>query len=212
MKFVSPEPVTKYLLGTYELELAPLIEELCGKHFDVVINIGAEFGYYAAGLALRMPGAKIIAFEAQQQLHYHIRRTAKDNGVDGRVSVRGSCDADLLNSAIPDDKKCLVVMDCEGGEFGLLDPLKVPKLRGCHVLVELHEYMFPGSPDVITDRFRPTHKIIEIPGRPRTAADFPLKLHWCFMLPVLKKYYILNTMNEWRRKQMKWLYLEPRKL
>ena len=118
MKFVFPEPVTKYLLGTYELELVPLIEELCGKHFDVVINIGAEFGYYAAGLALRMPRAKIIAFEAQQQLHYHIRRTAKDNGVDGRVSVRGSCDADLLSSAIPDDKKCLVVMDCEGGEFG----------------------------------------------------------------------------------------------
>lgn len=51
------------LIGTYELELAGVIEELCRRGFREVVNIGAGEGHYAVGLAFRQPGALVTAFE-----------------------------------------------------------------------------------------------------------------------------------------------------
>lgn len=44
------------LLGTYERELHPWLERIFASPFAHVIDIGGGTGYYACGLALRMPG------------------------------------------------------------------------------------------------------------------------------------------------------------
>src|SRR5437660_11467263 len=51
------------LLGTYECELAAIIEEVCARGPRLIIDLGAAEGYYAVGLALRNPQARVVGFE-----------------------------------------------------------------------------------------------------------------------------------------------------
>src|ERR1700722_2566319 len=50
------------LLGIYERELSSFIEAACLKRPDLIVDVGAAEGYYAVGLAVRNPTAKVIAF------------------------------------------------------------------------------------------------------------------------------------------------------
>ena len=50
------------MLGIYESELHDILEEICSKNYSTIINIGAGEGYYAVGLALRIPTSMIYAF------------------------------------------------------------------------------------------------------------------------------------------------------
>ena len=52
------------LLGTYEKELNHIVERIIARAYGTVVNIGAGEGYYAVGLATRMPDSRIICFEA----------------------------------------------------------------------------------------------------------------------------------------------------
>jgi len=44
------------LLGTYEMELHGIVEELCRETPGIIVDVGAAEGYYAVGLAMRLPG------------------------------------------------------------------------------------------------------------------------------------------------------------
>jgi len=63
----TESPFMPKLLGCYEMECNPFIEEICRRDYDQVINIGAAEGYYAVGLAMRMPRTRIIAFETSSR-------------------------------------------------------------------------------------------------------------------------------------------------
>src|SRR5262245_12927877 len=56
------------LLGTYEVELQPLFEQIVAASPLTVINVGAAEGYYAAGLAVRCPAACVIAYEERPEM------------------------------------------------------------------------------------------------------------------------------------------------
>ncbi len=68
---------THKLLGTYEKELWPIIEEIIARDYRTIIDIGAAEGYYVVGLAQRMPEARVVAFEAQLKIHPRIRRVGE---------------------------------------------------------------------------------------------------------------------------------------
>ena len=53
------------LLGTYERELHASLERAPGMPYLRVINIGCGEGYYAVGLAMRLPGAHVHAFDSE---------------------------------------------------------------------------------------------------------------------------------------------------
>ena len=53
------------MLGTYEKELNSVIEEACAAHPSLIVDVGAAEGYYACGMALRNPQARVVAFEMQ---------------------------------------------------------------------------------------------------------------------------------------------------
>ncbi len=56
------------ILGTYEKELHGLIELICTEAYDLVVDVGAAEGFYACGLAYRMPQARVIAYEASPKM------------------------------------------------------------------------------------------------------------------------------------------------
>ena len=49
--------LTVKLLGTYEKELWPIIDQIIATAYPLIIDIGAAEGYYAVGLAMRIPAA-----------------------------------------------------------------------------------------------------------------------------------------------------------
>ncbi len=48
-------PLPPRLLGCYEAELHGALERILGTRYDTVVDIGCAEGYYAVGLALKMP-------------------------------------------------------------------------------------------------------------------------------------------------------------
>jgi len=151
-----------YLSGSYEKELQPIIEQRCKQPYDVVLNIGCALGYYATGLAMRMPHAKVKAFDIDEKEQARCRAMAALNNVSDRVSVSGLFHGDDFASYA--DQKTLVVMDIEGGEVALLDPLAYPALTSMDIIVELHDALQAGISQKIMARFAATHDIRLVPN------------------------------------------------
>jgi len=195
------------LLGTYELELWPAIDRIVESGFEHIVNIGAGDGYYAVGLALALPRARVVAFEQDPAGQAAIKALAELNGVSARVEVRGRCEAIDLAASLPDGRTC-VVCDVEGGEAALLDPGVVPALRRHHLLVEIHEFVVRGVARLVQERFETTHEVEVIWQRDRRLSDFPSPPWWERRLP---EKYTLAFMHEGRPERMRWLSLTPRR-
>jgi hypothetical protein len=211
MKYVSESIGSAHypkLLGTYELELHPIIEELCNINFDRIINVGAGEGYYSIGLALRNHQAEIIAFESDNKGRKLIQNMVELNGIGKRLSLHGECDIISLQAALKGAKNPLIFMDCEGEEGNLLDPSICQDLRDTTIVVELHPFNFPQVDDIIAERFQDTHKITEIRTRQRRVSDFPIKTS--ILSRLLFKDDILNILNENRQIEMSFFYLQPK--
>lgn len=145
------------LLGCYEAELHPHVEAAVRRGYDTVINIGAAEGYYAVGLATRMPSTIIYAFDTNADSHSVCRALADANGVGNRVTIGGTFHGD--DFAAFADRRTLVICDIEGAEVALLDPAKYPALKGMDIIVELHDLFTATTSTTVIGRFEPTHDI-----------------------------------------------------
>ena len=188
------------LLGVYEASLAPVIETVIARAYPLVIDIGSAEGYYAVGLARRMPLARVMARDANPQAQDLCRRLAAMNGVEARVEVGGvmtHADLDLCLN-----QKTLVLCDIEGAEAELLDPVAAPGLRAADILVECHDVMRPGLTDLIAGRFAATHHITRI----ERALNATLP-DWMNELSDLDR---LIALWEWRGGPTPWLWMQAR--
>src|SRR5262245_17045112 len=142
------------IIGSYEKELHPAIEALIAWNPHTVLDAGAETGYYAAGLAMRLPRAHIVASEIEERYHPAIAEGCRVNGALDRVSILGATDTRLLNEAILPGSA--IVCDIEGHERHVIDPVKVPALKGAALLIELHEHYEPGVSALLKNRLAET--------------------------------------------------------
>ncbi len=195
------------LLGTYERELAAKIEWICQQQPELVVDLGAAEGYYAIGLALRIPGARIIAFELEPTGQAALRRMAELNGVGDRLTVRGRCQPQNLAAALAGHTAPVVICDVEGDEDTLLDPERVAALRAAVVLVETHEFLRRGVTDELCRRFARSHDIEHVWQEPRSRAEFPWRSLGTRLLPLS---YLDWAVSEWRPERMSWLWMTPK--
>lgn len=155
------------IIGTYESPLHPHIQAAVARGYDVVLNIGAADGYYAVGFALRLPAARIHAYDINLEAHHYCRRLAELNGVAERIAIgpifRGEDFAPFAG------QRTLVFCDIEGAELELLDPARHPALAGMDVIVELHDFNDLSTSRQITGRFAATHDIVLVPNSDRDA-------------------------------------------
>jgi hypothetical protein len=188
-------------LGTYELELHDAVEMCVAAGATTVINVGAAEGYYAVGLALRLPGARVQAFDIDEASQERCRRMAELNGVADRVDVRGECTLAELR-ALPAEGVALV-LDCEGCELALLRPDAVAPMRGWAILVELHDFIDPNTTERIVERFAPTHEAVVIEQQGRDDLSPP-------ELEFLGPRDRMVALDEYRPGPMRWAWLRPR--
>jgi hypothetical protein len=166
------------LLGTYEQELYPAITRLSTRESRTIVNIGCGEGYYAVGLGLMMNDATVYAFDTNENAQSACREAAIANGVNSRVTIRGQCSHAELDALCEGPRRTFVVIDCEGCEDMLIDPLAVPNLKYADLLIETHDFLIHGVSDVITSRFAATHDVEVIGVIPRSGdeVDMPLGL------------------------------------
>ena len=190
------------ILGIYEKELRPTIDGLNRRQFRFIYVIGAAEGYYAVGMALKQPQAKVVAYEADPTAHRFIRDLALRNGVAERVEICGICSASDMESL---EVGSLIIMDVEGAEEQLLGRASVSYLEASTVLFEAH---FPPAEteEKILSKFRASHSIERIDTLPRSWRDVR-----CLPWPLV--FYIRRNIGFWtdemRGGPMQWYLLTP---
>jgi hypothetical protein len=178
-------------LGTYERELYSVIERAIELAPRYILNIGCAEGFYAVGLALRPDNAQVFAADADPKA-----RRATLRNAEGRVSAVGIVQSGHFHNYLRPDAS-LLVMDCEGAEFHLLEPCRDPVLLRTNILVEIHPEF--GNRCDIVRKFRQTHNLVRIDPAVRTVADIPIG-----RIPDVD---LLGAANE-RGDDRMWLFLE----
>lgn len=189
------------LLGCYEQPLQPYLEAAVRERYCTILNIGCAEGYYAVGMARRMPGTQVIACDSNAAAQTTCRALAEKNGVTDRVRIGGHFEH--ANFAEFADCRTLVLCDIEGGEGELLDPSAAPALRRMDLIVESHECLRGGITDLLCSRFESTHEITVIHDDGlRSVASLP---PWFSSLAHLDQ--LLATW-EWRSGATPWLVMK----
>jgi hypothetical protein len=191
------------LLGCYEQPLQPFIQDAIGAGYPTILNIGCAEGYYAVGMALRMPNTRVLAHDLNPKAQEICAELAHKNKVSDRVTVGGLfTPADF---AAYSGQKVLLMCDIEGAERELLDPALAPALKGMDIIVESHECLIHGITQLLIERFKATHdiKLVQDDGQ-RQLVTPPA---WFVNLAHLDQ--LLATW-EWRSGPTPWLVMTPK--
>lgn len=192
------------LLGCYEEELDPTVENFFRKGYDRIIDVGCASGYWLVGFALRMPSAEVFGFDNDEGALARCSELITLNNVQSRVKLLGNCTPSELEKLIKG--RTLLLMDCDGPEYELLDPGLAPALRRTDIIVECHDYINPMITPTLRERFEGSHQIESISSRERepSAERYPgLKAlppeHWAEALaerrPCVQEWLVMRSIT-----------------
>jgi len=147
------------LLGSYEAELHGIINQAIEKGYSEIIDIGCGEGYYAVGLALRLPEAKIFAYDTNPKALFYSNEMFEFNNIDpSRFFTGGICnESTLIDISIRN--KALVICDCEGFEKHLFTEKSAEFLAAHDLLIEVHDLFDIEISSYLNEIFRETHWI-----------------------------------------------------
>lgn len=196
------------IVGSYEKELHPLLNEIARQEFELLINVGAGEGFYTVGFLRSQIVSRVVCFESDPKAPVLIKTMASMNGVSQRqIDVYGNCTNETLRAACKLTNNPLLLVDVEGYEAILLDPLRVPELTGASILVETHDCVVHGITDALIERFSSTHRISRISGNARDEKDAMAVNDWFInLLPAYCKNYLVT---EFRPQNMEWFWMQP---
>jgi len=203
----TPMAAASKRAGTYEAELIPVILWAVRAGFDRFINAGAAEGYYSVGFARSSPATRVDAFEIDAKMRALLASNAVRNGVQDRIELHGRADAASLRAVLADTTEPFLLVDIEGGEGDLLDPLEVPALERAWLLVELHPHVRPDVAEILRLRFAGTHRQFlfeEVDwAHRRRIGERHAPFHWL-------KFFVLFQAEHRGGNKTPWLLMQPR--
>jgi hypothetical protein len=152
----SDNPAGK-LLGLYESEIHPAINQVINSNPDVILNVGSGEGFYGIGLSMRTHAPAILV-DTDATSFPMAQHNAELNDV-ADVTCTDSSTVENFQNLIGHYRQPHVFMDCEGFEDQLLDPVAFPALAKSSIIVESHDCFRPGITPKLIDRFIATHQI-----------------------------------------------------
>jgi hypothetical protein len=202
-------PIEPKWLGCYEEELHPLLKRILNTKYARIVDVGSAEGYYAVGLAMKLPTAQVNSFEVDPWARAQQRRLAALNGVRN-VTIGKLCTPNDLQSCL--SGQSLLICDIEGSEYELLNPVITSALLEYDILVELHDahdagLMIKSGAQELTRRFSASHRITEVKVAPRKSSSFS-SLVGC----KLTDEELALCMNEDRTQEQVWLWLQARRV
>ena len=189
------------MLGCYEHELHRYIEAAIATDYQTVVNIGCAEGYYALGLARRMPNARVHAFDIDPTGRKICAEVATRNGVAGRVTVAERFTPEMFADYA--GQKAFVMMDIEGAELELLGGAPKSSLAGLDFIIECHDKPDAGISAKLARLIEETHLTATV-GHGMRPVDLP---------PFLKEVGHLDQLLavwEWREFPTPWLVAASR--
>jgi hypothetical protein len=193
--------------GTYELEIQPETVDRIRAARRRIVDLGAAEGYYAVGSLVLNPAIRSVAYESTAAARAVCLEMAQRNQVADRLQIKGHCSVADLRQELAANDVDLLIVDIEGGELEVLDPVQIPALADVPIIVELHDVFIPGLKEQLRQRFEPTHSIREFTARERTVQD--LKAPWLRWSAALSAPFADRLLNERRPPGMSWYLLEP---
>ncbi|PXW69289.1 hypothetical protein C7964_103809 [Loktanella sp. PT4BL] len=196
--------IASKIVGAYELELFPAIDDIIQRRPKFVLNVGASEGYYAIGMKRRLPAAQCYTYDIDERSFGILAECAQANNVE--VTRLDSFDYyDPLNTVDPTchDLGCFI-FDCEGFELEILNFPKVVS-QSSIFLIELHEHIKPGVTEALTDFLRESHELKIIQQIDHSFGHYP----------ELEEYDLCQRailLDEQRGMPMQWLYAIPLKV
>jgi hypothetical protein len=194
------------LLGSYESELHPFIEEMLGNAYTSIVDIGCAEGYYAVGFGLRLTKADIYAFDVDFRARRLCAQLSELNGLNGRMHIGDFCDAATFNE-IPLGRRALIMSDCEGYESTLFKPEIAALLSKHDLIIETHDFIDLNISLELRGAFQETHRIRSI-----KSTDDIEKAH-TYLCERLEKYDLQTrrlAFGERRPAIMEWLVMTPK--
>ena len=195
------------LLGTYEQELHDVFHNWFDQKPKNLVCVEAAEGYYAVGMARSDPTLKVIAYELDSYQRSQLGEVIRQNKVSNVTVLKRCTQESLTNTLQSISSTPYLICDIEGGEVELLDPVQITALKQAVILVEIHEELVNGCEQVIRNRFKDSHNILEIISSNRKPNDFPSNSR--VFQTIFSKKTRLSLMDEGRASTMKWLVLEP---
>jgi hypothetical protein len=193
------------LLGLYEQEVLSAIFERRSTT-GAFVDIGAGDGIHAIGTLVGGLFQHSYCFEISENGRRAICQNAELNGVEDRVSIYGAAENGFYNS-LPEHilSDCLLLIDIEGAEFGLVDEKLFDAFRNAAIIIELHEWVPDARSKIeaITASSEKTHssKLLTTGSRDLSGiveiASLDDNLRWLLC-------------SEGRPYRMSWLYFSPR--
>lgn len=175
MKYVDQAVGSNYLhklVGSYESVLHEYVESLRTKKFDTIIDIGAAEGYYLIGLGQMFPQTKLVGFEIEESGRQLIREMYEKNNLNNNLVLEGEADVHNVAPYISDNT--LLICDCEGAEFDILNPAVEEAFSKVDTaIIELHDFIRPGTKEALMANFSKTHNIKLIPFALVNPVSFP---------------------------------------
>ena len=126
------------LIGSYESELSGCLTDLFLNNYSEIIDVGCAEGYYAIGMAIKNPNARIFAYDIDSEAIIAAKKMAEINSVSSQLTFNSIFTSETL-SDFSFTGKGLVLSDCEGFEIELFTQQSVKNLKNCDVLIELHD-------------------------------------------------------------------------
>jgi hypothetical protein len=189
------------LLGLYEIELQPILNDVVRSEPDTIINVGCADGYYALGLARLLQNARVYAYDINQRAQNICDIGRKLNNLNGSFVIRGYCSAGELQDVIKKSRHPFALIDCEGGERELLlsDDCDYANAQ---ILVECHDFVDRTiTPDIVR-KFSRTHTIQIIEQGARNPFQSEVTRDWA-------EDDLWLIVSESRPERMHWLNLIP---
>lgn len=161
------------IIGSYESELFDALHEILNKKYAQVIDIGCAEGYYAIGLALKLPEANVYAFDIDPKALKMCDEMAVLNKVSDRVHLGPKCSNNTLKT-FDFKEKSLIISDCEGYELELFTDENIQNLRNCDLLIELHDILGIEVKNKLLPVFALTHNVQIISSLSRNPNLYPV--------------------------------------
>lgn len=192
------------LIGSFEMELKGVINQILNNKYSSIINIGSGQGYYSIGLARYFKTTPVVAFDMDPLAQFLCTEMATLNSVNEIVSVKGRCDQNsLLNLPL---KNALVICDCEGYEDILFSNESISNFYNCELLIETHDCFVKNVAANLKNRFKNSHKITSVMSIDDEKKAITYEFNELNGINLTTKKMLLA---EKRKAKMEWLFLQP---
>lgn len=194
------------LLGSYERELHPLLEELVKNKYSEIINVGSAEGFYSIGIALKIPDAIVYAYDTEVEAQNACKAMSKLNNVSERVKIEATCTAKTLNE-FKFTGRNLIISDCEGYEKQLFTEENLQNLKNSDILIEVHDFKDKQTSTYLKRLFSQTHSLKIIDSLSDHLKVMRYEYPELENLDYKHKY---NILAEWRVATMEWFFFAPK--